>query len=561
MPRKLSLVLIVAAGLAATAVTTAIVMEVRTPKTEVERARDLFSVPWQSVRPESPPWAGLISDSSAEMTLDAGGQRIVFSPVPRLTFSAPKEPRMKWRNVFFYLVSENREPPRLCAVLISAPSDVIGIPHELALKYLDADETEEVLASGFSADRKAAILKDLGSGGDVPPAVARKDVDFLLHLTWAQPFSGVRYHAIVGLGEIGPEAAPATPFLRRYMVEMKHGGRAAVEALAKIGDEAAIEPMCYCLRASLAANLKEYDHAALVSALGSFGPRAVAAVPLIAKVLDHPQYAGNVKVALEALARIGPTAASAAPQIREQLRMQYADEALRTVAKVGCGDAVLEDAITGRSDKIDLIFAAVQTADTERVLKMLTEMLRSGQKQRTSCWRSLKLLEAYGSRALPALPAILEFTERQEYHGDWTWRIAEAIAPMGPDAVPSLLEVLKGKSIKQKLVVIIALSKMTHPAAAACFPYIVAEIKSPSPEDPAAYLSHYGHDAIVAVSEAVLKEAEAGNLASFGKAGTDALEHMRQTLPPLRDYLLAALSRDGAAKVAALIVRLDAIGN
>jgi len=547
------LVLIVAAGLAATAVTTAIAMEVRTPKTEVERARDLFSVPWQGVPVESPPWAGLISDPSAEVTLDAGGQRIVFTPVPRLTFLWPQEGRC---GLFFYLVRENRDPPRLCAILVLAPSYLTCV---FALKYLDAGETEGVLASGLSDDRKTAILKDLGSGGDVPPAVARKDVDFLLHLTWAQPFSGVRYQAVAGLGEIGPEAAPAAPFLRRYMVEMKHGGRAAVEALAKIGDEAAIEPMCYCLRASLAANLKEYDHTALVSALGSFGPRAAAAVPLIAKVMDHPQYEGNTEAPLEALARIGPAAASAAPQIRKQLRMQFADEALRTVAKVGCGDAVLEDAITGDSDKIDLIFAAVQTADTNRVLKMLTEMLRSGQE--TSCGRSLKLFEAYGPRALPALPTILKFTERQEYHGDWTWRIAEAIAPMGPDAVPTLLEVLKGKSIKQKLVVIITLSKMTHPAAAACFPYIVAEMKSPSPEDPAAYLCHYGHDAIVAVSEAVLKEAEAGNLASFGKAGTDALEHMRQALPPLRDYLLAALDRDEAAKVANLMMRLDAIGN
>lgn len=137
------------------------------------------------------------------------------------------------------------------------------------------------------------------------------------------------------LGEMGNEAKPAVPVLiqalRNYRnVETGDGilpvRSSIAEALGAIGDESAIQPLMEVLSsadpvsisssASLQPTYKPVEktsHAAVVEALGMFGPKAKRAVPLIVPVLKYSSEVHEIKyapaVAAEALGKIkDPTA-------------------------------------------------------------------------------------------------------------------------------------------------------------------------------------------------------------------------------------------------------------
>ncbi|MBU4502509.1 MAG: HPr family phosphocarrier protein, partial [Nanoarchaeota archaeon] len=125
----------------------------------------------------------------------------------------------------------------------------------------------------------------------------------------------VRQAAAVSLGNIGPEAKEAVPYLIEALKDVRLAA-AAAEVLGNIGPEAK-EAVPYLIEALKDESL--YVRLAAAEALGNIGPEAKEAVPYLIEALkDESLYVR--RAAAVSLGNIGPEAKEAVPYLIEALK-------------------------------------------------------------------------------------------------------------------------------------------------------------------------------------------------------------------------------------------------
>ena len=196
--------------------------------------------------------------------------------------------------------------PRVIRILIRTLNDVAEPPRRTARQVLAeyGDVALPALLEALGgrgrtqATRAGAALVVAKLGSKAAPAVpALQDL-----FDRRQP-PPVRDAAAYALGEIGAAAAPAVPALIAGLSDPERVARtAALQALGRIGDVAAVDPI---------AALLESDETPVrvlaAEALGRFGPGAAPAVPALVRALGDLSPAVR-RWSAEALGRVGAKA-------------------------------------------------------------------------------------------------------------------------------------------------------------------------------------------------------------------------------------------------------------
>ena len=301
------------------------------------------------------------------------------------------------------------------------------------------------------------------------------------------PVKGVRRWAAYSLGRIGPRAKEAVPALidmlgRRDPEE----GRAAAYALGCIGPDAgaAVPALLQAYRdrnsriaesalsalqwigpaASPAAPvlIDEIDSAQKhgwlthcideIDTLGSIGPAAKAAVPILRQTLKHE--ATNVRLAsVRALRDIGPDASAAIPEVLEALRDDDGQVRAYAAGALGCFGkkdprvrAALEAALVHQDVymRIDAAGALLRIwPDHGESLATITRALKDPDSNiRDSAAANLDI----GPNAAAAVPALIEALKDEDV---WVrCRAAGALGSIGPGAKQAVAELERACSDK-----------------------------------------------------------------------------------------------------------------
>lgn len=214
--------------------------------------------------------------------------------------------------------------------------------------FEDADET--VVLNALDA------LAQMGA-----PAVPR--------LIEALKYENIRVHIVYILGQIGPDAAPATEALAKLINdEDEHVANEAVLALADIGPGA---------KAAVPALLKAIDGgentnaAAIAYALGKIGPGAAEAVPVLSKLLKSSDNSLALASAW-ALANIQPASAEVAKSALPLLTAGLTDDV--PLVRQGAAEAL---GVLGPAAKDALPALQKATSDADQsVGKAATEAIK-----------------------------------------------------------------------------------------------------------------------------------------------------------------------------------------
>jgi HEAT repeat protein len=124
------------------------------------------------------------------------------------------------------------------------------------------------------------------------------------------PADGRRVQAVNELGSLGPGAKPATPALIEVLKRKEDllcGPAAAALVQVQADPELVIPALIDCL-----IDPDGHGRPDVVEALGEFGPKAKAAVPLLVKLLEDHSSKEIVRAVPQALRKIDPEAAARA---------------------------------------------------------------------------------------------------------------------------------------------------------------------------------------------------------------------------------------------------------
>jgi HEAT repeat protein len=219
-----------------------------------------------------------------------------------------------------------------------------------------------------------------------------------------------RERAIAAIGILGPKAEAAIPDLVRLM-NSSHYDASVSQALARMGP-AGVPPL-----AEFARDKKGQPRLHAIIALGSMGPVAKQAVPILRDVLDDPDPFTR-HYAAEALGRIGADVA-----IPDLVRLlQDSEEHVRSKSIGALGSL------------------------GQKALPALTAALEDNQPVvRSGACRALAAMRA---EAKPAVAALVVIAHRDTDNGARVAAI-QGLGAIGPDAkagVPILIEVIKGSN-------------------------------------------------------------------------------------------------------------------
>jgi HEAT repeat protein len=392
-----------------------------------------------------------------------------------------------------------------------------------------ADKLTKQLASSEFAVRRDAAYQLGKMGVAAKPAVpalikALQDDD---RQVWA--------FAVAALAEIGPEAREAIPALIADLARQSRGGRdrdrrqimvRSAYALSRIGTEA-VPPLIAALESE-----DSGARAGAARALGGMGAQAVAAIPALRANFGH----GDLSVRQEAidalaligaaavapvsealswneplqrtsaaltLAQLGPLAKTSEPALTQLLAKEtdagVRGAALTALATVSADPTkclpVLVAAVKDDSEVIR--HAAINAIGGSRALRRpavapLAALLKDGNV--TVRQRAAHALGRLGPDAADALPALLAATRAAE--GDPIF--ADALAQIGPAALPALLKALKESDATNSAWVLRALRGFGAPAV----PLLVEALQQPNPAvrvSAAATLGAMGRDASAAI--------------------------------------------------------------
>lgn len=462
-----------------------------------------------------------------------------------------------------------QEVENILAILTEALKDKDAAVRRAAAQALvrlgpEAKEAVPALTGALSDEdtfvrrHAAAALRRVGPG-------AKGAVPALVHTLQDQD-EWVRCEAAVALGAIGPEAREATAALIKMFrsvppPEIHPGPRLGppdkprgcpAYALADIGAEAVPalatamhdedprvrQNAAYALGGGgakavpfLIEALKDEDlgvrRRAIVSLL--IQPHAQAAVPALAELIrDREQRLpgldegppnltaesyGVVAEAIDALGRIGgPSAVAALRQATEDRDLAVRERALIVLGETG-----------SRGSQTDAVVAVlIRALDDEGARPVAIDQLGS-------C----------GPAASEAVPALLSLMIRDQSDDDLRWYVADALADIGPPAVPVLLDALATADARGRLYAVRALGGMGVNASAGV-PALATVMKYDQDatvrEQAVVALSSIGQSAVPALTEAISNE-------SVRCFALDALGEMDFGETPADPQLIGALIR------------------
>ena len=369
----------------------------------------------------------------------------------------------------------------VCALCLSA---VVSMAAEPSVADLIAE-----LKSGDETARLAAI-DGLGQKGeqaaDAVPALAALLKD---------PSPAVRAHAVKSLGKIGAKAKPAVPELallisdkdetvRRMVVgalrKIHPSPQVSVPLFVKVMEDADPAVRIRAMRALAASgkdavpfmiealkNEKAAYWAALV--LNQIGPEAQDAVPALIGLLDDKRPYVRREVML-ALAEIGKPAAPAVPQLVKAMDNELRPPAaVYAIGRIGVASDEWEKKIRQYIDSQDMILGEVSIwtlarlhPEDKQLARDATEQLFKGLKSddpavRKASARALDELRPGPEITLPIMEKAFAGADEKVIHG-----ALDAMAGLGPAAVPKLIDALKYESVRPYVVNILG----QHGAAA-----------------------------------------------------------------------------------------------
>jgi HEAT repeat protein len=320
---------------------------------------------------------------------------------------------------------------------------------------------------------RAHAVRALGEIG----AAARSAVPAIARLI-ADPDESVRRNTVAALRRIRPGPQVGVPLFIKIMEDPDPTVRMrAVSALAAGGKDA-VPFLVEALK-----NEKAAYWACI--ALNRIGPEAQAAVPSLTKLLEdkNPQIR---REALLALAEIGKPAATAIPQIVKTIANSVdRTTAIYTLGRIGVPAANAEEKIKQYINNPDKFLATISIwtlaklhPENKQLAREATEQLFAGLKSddpqlRTLCARGLALLKPGPEIALPVMEKAFQGADEQVMRG-----ALDALAGLGPAAVPKLIEALKYEKIRPYVIYIIG---QNGPAAKAAVEELVKYIDDKNP--------------------------------------------------------------------------------
>ncbi len=288
----------------------------------------------------------------------------------------------------------------------------------------------------------------------------------------------VRRRAVTALGMIGPRAKTAVPVLIQALKDKdvaKDRSEVSVSVSATIslghigpGAKAAI-PALVAVATNKEGNVLLRSEAA--GALGEIGNENEIVIPALIELLRDAQIGGAAAVAL---GRIGPEAKKAVPVLIELLK---AKKVLETQEDYG------------------LVMTAIDALgaigpDAETALPVLLDVVRNKTPTKNADFNhsvhrdALRAIGKLGPLAKTAAPTLIEVLNDSQRRS-LAEEVSEALAKIGPDAVPALLEILKKDNLKQKpgLPWLHAIRALGHmgPAAKEAVPVLTQIVNNPDP--------------------------------------------------------------------------------
>ncbi len=363
---------------------------------------------------------------------------------------------------------------------------------------------EETIAAAKSADEAASLaaIQSLGTRGGAPAIAALTDL-----LKSESPLT--RAYAARALGTIGAPAKPATESLLALLGDSDPIVRR--QALAAI---AAIRPGPKVTVPLFVRLMQDSDPGIRLRVMQAIADAKGAAIPALIEALNNKQAAYWACLILR---DIGTDAAPAVPALIEKLKDQDPEirrEAILALAAIGSPDAVpkLVPLLKDESARTAATFALGALgkipADAESTIQANAKS-SDGLLSTTSLWalarvhpNDMKLKRAAltqivarlkdqdpfvrtaAARALASLPPSPEIAgpifEKAMADGDETTTqyMLDALASLGPQAVPRLIAALKYQSLRAQTAYILG---QIGPPAAAATPELAKLVSDPDP--------------------------------------------------------------------------------
>ncbi len=278
----------------------------------------------------------------------------------------------------------------------------------------------------------------------------------------------VRWHATFALGLLEGEAQTVVPIL----IEMVQHETGRVSADGSINFRPFGDRGQYYF---LGPSKKEGDplRIAAMQALGSFGPDAATAVPLLIRTLHDPE--PRIRwFAIEALALIGPTAKAAVPALIEALRSK--DVAAAGIIR-GIGMFMFGEMDDG---PIRLIAAEALGRIGPDAKAAIPDLIAAmGDPDSRVRAEAARALGGIGPDAAAAIPDLVRLLTRSHPAPAAEWA-KESLTQIGTPAVPALLEVLRNDDPGACIAAIEALGKL-GPRSSPSLPRLIACLHDPSP--------------------------------------------------------------------------------
>ena len=363
---------------------------------------------------------------------------------------------------------------------------------------------EQWLAAAKSGDEATRVqaIEVLGQQGDEIPGA----MDLLVELV-KDPSDKIQGHAAHALGQLGKAARPVAKHVAALVGDDNaHVRRAAIRALRKIDpDEAITLPIIIKIledgddevRTDILLAIAEEGKAAvprLTTALADpegaywaclvlqeMGPEAAGAVPALIKLIQSDDRPEVVREAMITLGQIGPAAAPAVPVLIEELKSPRPGvlvAAIFALGNIGAPAAQpAQDAIAKLADSDDMFIkmesnwalAKIDRANPDVLLhttQILVDCLRSDDPQiRIAAARGLADLKPGPKLVLPELKKVMVGASPEVISN-----VVDAIASLGSEAVPPLIEALRQKEVRPKVAIILG---RIGPEAKAAVPALV----------------------------------------------------------------------------------------
>ncbi|MGW8257184.1 MAG: HEAT repeat domain-containing protein [Thermoguttaceae bacterium] len=259
-------------------------------------------------------------------------------------------------------------------------------------------------------------------------------------------------------------------------------------------------------------------------ALNRIGPDAAEAVPALAEVIEHDKRMQVRREAILALAEIGKAAAGATPQLLKAIDNEYDRiPAIYALGRIGEPLGGKDEKIYEYLDNTDKLLAAVsiwtlarlhpenKSLVTEATNRLFEGLKSDNARLRMACARGLVSLHPGPEIFLPAMEKAFVGADEKAVRGG-----LDALAQLGPAAVPKLIEALKYKSIRPYVIYILG---QKGPAAKSA---VDALAKFINDKDPVVQ-----HEALIA-------------LAKIGPASKAALPDLLETLKEQKGSLCCA---------------------